>query len=268
MTWTVRVEITQITFPWKCPCFSLETEVLAYMFVQPCLFTSAGGVSGSDGPAVEVLAETFPRTAPFHWLGCIDLTAPRCYRTWRRAHAVWTCVLYRHMRTCSPAMVEWINEIAAVGVVSKRFHLQCLLSSSSMLLNECQRWMLCSSPPKDKIRTTCSSYLLARESQADLLTHAPRCSPPLSCLSLMSGKWKVVPWQFALDSLPEGVRFKRSGLFPFSLVHFSSARCSRGRSHLTSRHQPLLLIWALDFEENWIQTGAWSLVRLRYTTAP
>lgn len=45
MTWAVRAEITQITFPWKCPCFSLETEVLAYMFVQPCLFTSAGGVS-------------------------------------------------------------------------------------------------------------------------------------------------------------------------------------------------------------------------------
>lgn len=171
---------------------------------------------------------------------------------WRRAHTVWMCVHYRHMRTCSSAMVEWINEIAAVGVASKRFHLQCLLSPSSMLLNECQRWMLCSSPPKDKIRTTCSSYLLARESQADLLTHAPRCSPPLSCLSLMSGKWKVVPWQLALDSLPEGVRFKGSGLFPFSLmcIFHPHVAAEDDLTHLTSCHQPLLLIWPLDFEEN------------------
>lgn len=118
-----------------------------------------------------------------------------------------------------------------MGEDSERFHLHCRLLFLSLPLAKCQCWTLCFSPPIDKIRTTCSSYLLARESQADLLTHAPRCSPPLSCLSLMSGKWKVLPWQLALDSLPEGVRFKRSGLFPFfSHVHFSSMCCRGGTS--------------------------------------
>ena len=39
-------------------------------------------------------------------------------------------------------------------------------------------------------------------------------SPPLSCLRLMSRKCKVVPWQLALDSLPELVRFQKKWSFP------------------------------------------------------
>lgn len=74
----------------------------------------------------------------------------------------------------------------------KRFHLSAA-GSFFFLPSLCRSLnvsvgRLCFSPPIDKIRTTCSSYLLARESQADLLTHAPHGSPPLSCLSLMSGK--------------------------------------------------------------------------------
>lgn len=43
MTWTMQVEIMQITFPWKSP--SLKCEMWACMFVQRCLFSPCGGVS-------------------------------------------------------------------------------------------------------------------------------------------------------------------------------------------------------------------------------
>lgn len=46
------------------------------------------------------------------------------------------------------------------------------------------------SPPIDKIRNTCSSHLLVRESQLDLLTHAASYTPTRACFALMAGKWK------------------------------------------------------------------------------
>lgn len=60
---------------------SVSLHVCAAVFV----YVSWGRVPGSDGPAVEVLAETFPRTAPFHRLGCVDLTAPRDWLPWNVA---------------------------------------------------------------------------------------------------------------------------------------------------------------------------------------
>lgn len=252
------------------PFLSWDRSVSLRVCAAAFVYVSLGRVSGSDGAGVKVHAETTSYGA-FSPTGCIDSTAPREWLPWWRALAV---CLRRHIDTCAhvlTAMVEWINEIAAVGVESKRFHLLCLLSSSALLLTECQCWMLRSSPPKDKIRTTCSSYLLARESQADLLTHAPRFSPPLSCLSLMSGKWKVVPWQLALDYLPEGVRFKRSGLFPFSLmcIFHPCVAAEECLAHLTWPPSTTVAdLAALLHLTRILETDASFLVGLCCTTAP
>lgn len=194
--------------------WDVSLHVCAAVFV----FAMWRRVSGSDWTAVKVQDGTaFSSFDTFSPTGCIDLATPvtsplaavECGRGYVCVCA-FTCIW-----TDTTRSYRW----GSSGRGVKAFSLSTLaFFYSSLLLTECQCWMLCSRPPIDKIRTTCSSYLLARESQADLLTHAPHSSPPLSCLSLMSGKWKVVPWQFALDSLPEGVCFKRSGPFPFSLI--------------------------------------------------
>lgn len=141
--------------------WSASLRVCAVVFV----YVGWGHVSRSDGAVAKVQGEPFLLRHLFFlpdWLqrfSCIFTVG--CCGMWRRALAlkhVCVCSLaYGHTR----AHVQWRNEIA-VGVESERFHLRRLLSSSSSLLSECQRWMLCWSPPVDKIRTTCSSYLLAK----------------------------------------------------------------------------------------------------------
>ena len=139
-----------------------------------------------------------------------------------------------HTHSGSPAQAQWINEVSS-GRGVKAFSSPALpLFSPSLPRTECQCWTPCSSPPIDKIRTTCSSHLLARESQADLLTHTP-CGPPPPpspflpqphVRKVKSSTLAACPW---LPARRSALREKWS--FPFfSHVHFSSMCCRGGTS--------------------------------------
>lgn len=185
------------------------------MFVQQCLFSPCRGVSLE---VIELQLQSRGNNCFLIWrlfsgwilIWAAPVTSPVAAVECGVCVCVFTCI-WAH--TCTGSMNKWVGAVGEEE--SKRFQ-----SSVSFFSSPLRRSLtLCSSPPRDKIRTTCSSHLLARESQADLLTHAlPLPTLHFPALSLMSGKWKVVPWQLALDSQPEGVRLKRSGLFPFTLM--------------------------------------------------